>query len=140
MTSGSERRVNERAPIELKIEYKSLNTFFADYTTNLSTRGTFIRTPTPLPIGTEFSFKLNVPELGAPIILKGAVRWVRTKKPETKDEELGMGIEFLFDDDLQFAALCKTVEALMTATLGETITGQLLSKRATQSGGEGDAK
>jgi type IV pilus assembly protein PilZ len=139
MVSGSERRVDARAPIELKIEYKSLNTFFADYTTNLSTRGTFIRTPHPLPIGTEFSFKLTVPQLDEPITMRGAVRWVRGKKPDTKDEDLGMGIEFLFDDDAQFETLREAVESLMRSTLGEAIANKLLSKSAQDAGGADDA-
>ena len=50
-----------RRPIELKVEYKRLNTFFADYTKNISRGGTFIKTARPLPIGTEFLFKLFIP-------------------------------------------------------------------------------
>ena len=37
-----ERRAEVRRPIELKVEYKRLNTFFADYTKNISRGGTFI--------------------------------------------------------------------------------------------------
>ncbi len=140
MASDSERRGEARSPIELKIEYKTLNTFFADYTANLSTRGTFIRTPSPLPIGTEFNFKLVVPRIDTPIALRGVVRWVRTKKPDTPDEDLGMGIEFLFDDDAQFETLRTAAESLMAANLGEAITGRLLSKTAPKSSGDGEPK
>ena len=56
-----ERRESGRAPIELKVEYKKLNTFFADYTRNISKGGTFIRTDHPLPVGTRFAFTLAVP-------------------------------------------------------------------------------
>jgi hypothetical protein len=34
-----ERRAETRRPIELKVEYKRLNTFFADYTKNISRGG-----------------------------------------------------------------------------------------------------
>ena len=61
-----ERREQRRAPIELKVEYKRLNTFFFDYTRNISKGGTFIHTERPLPIGTVFVFQLRLPTLDAP--------------------------------------------------------------------------
>ena len=47
-----DRRREARAPIELKVEYKRLNTFFYDYTKNISKGGTFIKTEKPLDVGT----------------------------------------------------------------------------------------
>ena len=52
-TDGSDRRLEQRAPIELKVEYKKLNTFFADYTRNICKGGTFIKTARPLPVGSR---------------------------------------------------------------------------------------
>ena len=72
----SERRGGDRAPIELKVEYRRLNAFFADYTKNISRGGTFIATSRPLPIGTEFIFRLTVPTLEEAISLRGRVRWI----------------------------------------------------------------
>ena len=57
-TSTSDRRSHPRIPIELKVEYRKLNTFFADYTKNICKGGTFIRTKRPLSVGTKFLFKL----------------------------------------------------------------------------------
>ena len=74
--TDDERRVAARAPIELKVEYKRVNTFFADYTRNISRGGTFIRTDKPLEVGTEFVFALVVPHIGEPLRLKGQVQWV----------------------------------------------------------------
>ena len=59
MTTEDDRRIGYRAPIELKVEYKRLNTFFADYTRNISRGGTFIGTDKPLKVGTEFVFALG---------------------------------------------------------------------------------
>ncbi len=39
-----DRRKDQREPIELQVSYKRLNTFFADYTRNISRGGTFIGT------------------------------------------------------------------------------------------------
>ncbi len=68
-----EPRVEARRPIELKVEYKRLNTFFADYIKNISRGGTFIKTSRPLPVGTEFLFKLFVPGREVPFTIHGEV-------------------------------------------------------------------
>ena len=73
--SGPEGRTHTRAPIELKVDYKKLNSFFADYTKNISKGGTFIKTKKPLPIGTRFLFKLTVPQRNDPFELLGEVVW-----------------------------------------------------------------
>ena len=54
----SERRSAPRHAITLRVDYKRMNTFFADYAKNISKGGTFIRTSKPLEIGTEFVFVL----------------------------------------------------------------------------------
>src|SRR5512144_2935283 len=59
--TGAEHRQHARAPIELKVDYKKLNSFFADYTKNISKGGTFIKTRKTLPVGTRFLFRLAIP-------------------------------------------------------------------------------
>ena len=88
--AGVEGREHYRAPIELKVDYKKLNSFFADYTKNISKGGTFIKTKKPLPIGTRFLFKLSVPQRPAPFELIGEVVWAANDGAEP-----GMGIKFL---------------------------------------------
>src|SRR5882672_348225 len=95
-SEDGERREGGRAPIELKVEYKRLNTFFADYTKNISKGGTFIKTRKPLDIGTEFVFKLCVPTLADPIALNGKVQWVVKEGEEGPGESPGMGIRFVY--------------------------------------------
>ncbi len=99
-----ERRREARAPIELKVEYKRLNTFFYDYTKNISKGGTFIKTEKPLDIGTIFLFKLQVPSREAPLALRGEVRWViKEGSPPPADlpadHEPGMGIRFVYEGE-----------------------------------------
>jgi len=43
----NDRRREARAPIELKVEYKRLNTFFYDYTKNISRGGRSSRRTSP---------------------------------------------------------------------------------------------
>lgn len=127
--SGDDRRDQSRAPIELKVEYKRLNTFFSDYTKNISRGGTFIKTARPLPIGTEFLFKLFVPVLSAPLVLRGQVQWIVSEDEvlgRGRDAVAGMGIRFV---DLEGAAqrdLERVVEKLMVDSLGQLLYSRLM--------------
>ena len=121
--AGIEGRQATRAPIELKVDYKKLNSFFADYTKNISKGGTFIKTKKPLPIGTRFLFKLTVPQREAPFELLGEVVW-----SQTEGEEAGMGIRFIYSNDHQRSDFEVVVEELMSQSLGSELTGKLLNK------------
>jgi type IV pilus assembly protein PilZ len=122
--AGPEGRQYTRAPIELKVDYKKLNSFFADYTKNISKGGTFIKTKKPLPIGTRFLFKLTVPQRGDPFELLGEVVWSKAD-----GEEPGMGIRFIYTDDSQRNEFEAVVEQLMADSLGPELTDKLLSKK-----------
>ena len=129
---GSEKRQADRAAITLRVDYKRLNTFFADYTKNISKGGTFIKTTKPLDIGTEFVFVLSVPAGETQLKLRGKVIWVTTeadvgKRPDATTP--GMGIRFLFNDDSERDALDDIVERLMSDALGEHISGKLLARK-----------
>lgn len=130
MSDGSEKRESLRAPIELKVEYKKMNTFFADYTKNISKGGTFIKTDRPLPVGTEFLFKLTLPQRNDPFELKGTVMW--TNKPaEVQNPEvnsMGMGIRFIFETDSERTTFESQVETLMVESLGAHLYRKLLKK------------
>jgi type IV pilus assembly protein PilZ len=133
MVNDDDRRREARAPIELKVEYKRLNTFFYDYTKNISKGGTFIKTDKPLDIGTIFLFKLLIPSQTAPLALRGEVRWVvkdgSPRPPEVPDNhEPGMGIRFMYDDALQRRSLEEVVEKMMIDSLGELIFSRLVKK------------
>lgn len=155
---GSEKRNADRAAITLRVDYKRINTFFADYTKNISKGGTFIKTLKPLDVGTEFVFVLSVPagldegeEDEAPketqIKLHGKVMWARSADgtvsgPALRDDGPapqggagsdpqvpGMGIRFLFRDDAERRAIDDVVEQLMADALGEHISGKLLARK-----------
>jgi len=127
----SDSRRHPRAPIELKVEYKKLNTFFADYTKNISKGGTFIKTRRPLAVGTEFVFKLLVPSMNEPIALRGKVKWVVTEQQAAADPqnpEAGMGIRFIYDDEGQRDRIEGDVERLMVDSLGELLYSKLMGR------------
>jgi type IV pilus assembly protein PilZ len=126
--SEDDRRRGERAPIELRVEYRRLNTFFADYTKNISRGGSFIATEKPLPVGTEFVFALGVPGLQEPMRLRGKVIWVTSTVEATRANPAGMGIEFQYDEGERREKEA-AIERLMTTELGEHLTAKLLGKK-----------
>jgi len=132
MSDGSaDQRQDVRAAIELKVEYKRLNTFFADYTKNISKGGTFIKTKKPLDVGTEFVFKLQVPSLPAPLQLRGQVKWIVPDGSTDPGQSAGMGIRFIYSSDEERARIEETVERLMVESLGYHLSSKLLGKPET---------
>jgi type IV pilus assembly protein PilZ len=127
-----ERRVHERTPIELKVEYQRVNTFFADYTKNISRGGTFIGTDRPLPVGTEFMFALGIPTLEEPLRLRGKVIWIVTVEEASRANPAGMGIEFQYSSEAERLETEAQVERLLTAELGEPLATKLLGRKPHQ--------
>ena len=123
-----EKREAERAAITLKVDYKRLNTFFADYTKNISKGGTFIRTTKPLEIGTEFVFELSLPAQDDQLRLLGEVVWITAEAQATEASPPGMGIRFKFQSNGEREKVHRFVERLMAETLGEHISQHLLAK------------
>jgi type IV pilus assembly protein PilZ len=126
-----ERREAARRPIELKVEYKRLNTFFADYTKNISRGGTFIKTSRPLPVGTEFLFKLFVPGRDQPLTIHGEVQRIihgtdGDGTDEGDEEEAGMAIRFVYREGDPQAEIARAVEGLMTDSLGPRLYAKLM--------------
>ena len=133
MAFHDDRRLETRAPIELKVEYRRLNTFFYDYTRNISKGGTFIKTKRPLPVGTMFLFKLFVPALTEPLVLRGEVRWIRREGevvPEADGgpDDAGMGIRLVYEDENQQRDIDTVVEKLMVGSLGPLIFAHLRAR------------
>jgi type IV pilus assembly protein PilZ len=120
----AENREHGRAPIELKVDYKKLNSFFADYTKNISKGGTFIKTKKTLPIGTRFLFRLTVPGRSHPFELNGEV-----VHASASGEDAGMGIRFVWDDDARRVEFEAVVEGLMQESLGPLVAQKLLHKQ-----------
>jgi type IV pilus assembly protein PilZ len=125
----ADRRQETRAPIELKVEYKRVNTFFADYTKNISRGGTFIATERPLPIGTEFVFALGIPQLAEPLKLTGKVIWITKPEEGSQANPAGMGIEFQYASEEERREKVNAVEQLMATELGEHLVSKILGHK-----------
>jgi len=137
-SESQEAREEERTTVTLKVDYKRLNTFFADYTKNISKGGTFIRTTQPLELGTEFRFELTVPSADAPedappgseirLQLTGVVKWIIAESEATVTKPAGMGIQFVFVSDDDRVKVETIVTDLMKASLGERLATKLLNR------------
>ena len=58
MSEGDPRRRDER--ITINKEFESFDAFVHEYVTNISRSGAFVRSNSPLPIGTEVNLKFTV--------------------------------------------------------------------------------
>jgi type IV pilus assembly protein PilZ len=113
--------VEAPAPLELRVEYKRKNPFFADYVKSLSRGRTSIATERPLPIGTPLRFSVVVPTLEAPIVLNAEVSAVdRSVSPPR------MELRFVHADEEERRAFDRTVERLMVESLGRRLYGRLM--------------
>jgi type IV pilus assembly protein PilZ len=126
--SEAERRAAQRHAITLRVDYKRMNTFFADYAKNISKGGTFIRTSKPLEVGTEFVFVLSIPDQATQLELKGEVMWTVDEGKATEEQPAGMGIRFRFTDEAEKTDLEDFVSKLMSEKLGDHVTAKLLGK------------
>jgi type IV pilus assembly protein PilZ len=124
----SERRLSARHAITLRVDYKRMNTFFADYAKNISKGGTFIRTGKPLDVGTEFVFVLSIPGQPDQLQLKGEVMWTVDEGRATEEQPAGMGIRFRFAEDAERQQLESFVSKLMSEKLGGHVAEKLLGK------------
>jgi type IV pilus assembly protein PilZ len=123
-----DERLDARTAITLRVDYKRLNTFFADYAKNISKGGTFIRTSRPLDVGTEFVFVLSLPTHEEQLQLKGSVMWVVRDEDATDERLAGMGIKFMFENDAERELVVDFVERLMKEALGEHLSSKLLRR------------
>src|SRR4051812_24581544 len=122
-------RSSLRAPFRLRMDYERMNSFFADYTKNISKGGTFIKTPRPLPVGTRCQFSFTLPALSDPLVLEGEIIWhLSPEEAQQRNEEAGMGVKFVFADDSARREFEELVEKMMEESLGPETTRALLHR------------
>jgi type IV pilus assembly protein PilZ len=121
-----DRRAAPRHAIALRVDYKRMNTFFADYAKNISKGGTFIRTGKPLDVGTEFVFVLSIPGQTDQLQLLGQVMWAVDESKATEAQPAGMGIRFKFRDEAELKELEDFVAKMMSENLGSHVAERML--------------
>ena len=97
---GADRRRYPRAPVSLLIQYRfdTLEDFLAEYSTDISIGGMFIRTKDLREEGSLIYLQFYLRD-GAKLI-EGLGRVVRINPPEESGAPGGMGVEFVnFDEE-----------------------------------------
>jgi type IV pilus assembly protein PilZ len=107
---GIERRQYERFDTSISVDYSSGDTFLFSYIQNISEMGIFIRSDTPLPIGTVLELRF-APDGQNAIELLGEVTWINPYRPFGDNLNPGMGVRFR---DLQPELRERIVELVRT--------------------------
>ena len=102
--------------MEVRVEYKTLNGFFADYARNFSRPWTFIRTEKPFPVGTELQYCLSAP--GLAVVILGSVE-------EKRDD--GMRVGFFYRTPEERRESERLIRKRMLEELGPALSAQLLT-------------
>lgn len=87
-----ERRREPRTPVNIRIDYQTVDAFFSEFASNINQGGLYIKTTRPLPPGTRLTLQFLLPNRGTPIQVDGEVVWVNERT--TKGINPGMGIRF----------------------------------------------
>ncbi len=97
----SEMRKDRRAPVSLKVKYKSatVDEFIEQFGIDISNGGIFIKTKKPLDTAALLKFEFQLQD-GSPVIHGvGRVAWRRSEHNAKPDAPAGMGIKFIKLDD-----------------------------------------
>ena len=103
--------------MNVRVEYRTMNGFFADYARNFSRAWTFIRTEKPLEVGAELTFELVAP--GFSLEIRGHVEEVKAD---------GMRVGFSYRTPEERRAMDKRIKGMMLAELGPQLSTQLLNQ------------
>ncbi len=112
------RRSHDRVEVTWHVDCEGEDTFLYAWIANISELGIFVRTTTPLPIGSRLTLRFCPP--GAPIsfVLRGAVQWVNELQPLRETLNPGMGIRFIdltLDDRERIVDAIRTIAYLRDA-------------------------
>lgn len=93
-----EKRKGARAPIEIRVEYRTVGSFLSDWVVNISRGGMFINTENPLKIGANVRLVFSLPGMPFMFDVNAQVKWSQTE-PSDRQELPGMGVEFVEIDE-----------------------------------------
>jgi uncharacterized protein (TIGR02266 family) len=108
--TGADKRRADRASLSLLVQFRfdSVEDFVAEYASDLSTRGVFIRTPEPREQGALVYLQFTLKD-GSHLI-EGLGRVIRSVSPGAPTGGTpGMGIEFLNFDEESMAVIERIV-------------------------------
>ncbi|MBM4357569.1 MAG: PilZ domain-containing protein [Deltaproteobacteria bacterium] len=94
-SSHSEKRSSGRIEVSWAVDCETDDTFLYASITNISDMGIFVRTETPLAVGTFLRLRFAPRDSKDEFVMMGRVQWVNPYKPDGENINPGMGIMFL---------------------------------------------
>jgi len=103
----SERRVHERVPVAVDVNFESDSNFYTGLIQDISEGGLFIASETPRERGDEMIVHLKIPGCAQPFEVRTEVRWVRDNVSNMSHGlPIGMGVRFV-DPDPALVEACR---------------------------------
>jgi uncharacterized protein (TIGR02266 family) len=87
--------VSSTAPVRVRLRYASFDAFIDRFAPNVTRGGVFLASRTPLPIGTTFSFEIQLAGGEVALAGDGKVSWIKAYDPAAPQRPHGMGVQFL---------------------------------------------
>lgn len=109
--SASEKRSSGRIEVAWAVDCETKDTFLYASITNISDMGIFVRTETPLAVGTYLRLRFSPRDGEDAFQMMGRVQWVNPVRPFGDNINPGMGIMFF---DLSPAERERLVELVHT--------------------------
>lgn len=103
---------------KVNLEFERFSGFISEYSGNISEGGMFIKSLTPQPVGSVFSFEFRLRDAIKLIQGWGEVVWVREAKDADASHEAGMGIKFI-DLDEESRNLIRRIVNTEKGVMGE---------------------
>ena len=107
--AGAERRKSSREALVVRLEYRTVDELFSDFTSNINEGGIFVESESPQELGSSVTLQVRLPGSGEPITARGVVVHV-TDGDATGVP--GMGIEFETFDAATRQRINELVQAL----------------------------
>jgi uncharacterized protein (TIGR02266 family) len=86
-----ERRRSQRAPLEIPVDYSTVDAFFHEFSANINEGGLFIETDNPAETDTAVQLSFRLPGSSEPVKVEGRVAWI---SDGTRGYPQGIGIQF----------------------------------------------
>lgn len=116
----AEQRASERIDVAWPVDCETEETFLYASIANVSELGIFVRTESPLAIGTYLRLRFSPGSGAKEFTLPGRVRWLNEVRPFRDNINPGMGVEFLelSDEDRErIFEVIRTIAYLLTAVV-----------------------
>ncbi|MEM7448758.1 MAG: TIGR02266 family protein [Myxococcota bacterium] len=93
----ADTRKHKRAPVSMRVRFKSatVDEFIEQYSTDISRGGIFIKSKSPMSVGTLLKFEFQLKDQSRLIHGVGRVVWQRDPSGSTEALPPGMGIKFI---------------------------------------------